>query len=440
MTSPKLTELIETRRARIGVVGLGHVGLPLAIAFAEGGFQVLGLEVDAAKVKTLLAGESYVNYIDSEPIRRLVEAGRLDATLDSERAADLDVVIICVPTPVNEKNEPDLSYVARAGEVLAPHVRPGRLYVLESTSYPGTTEEVLQPLLERSGLAAGRDFHLAFSPEREDPGNKKYNTRNIPKVVSGLTPGCLEAARALYASVVSRVVPVSSTRTAELTKLIENIFRCVNIAMVNEIKVMCDKMGGMDVWEAIAAADTKPFGYMAFQPGPGLGGHCIPVDPFYFSWKARQHGAVSRLIETAAEINQGMPAYVVERTAEALRAGGKDLAGARVLLLGIAYKRDVDDVRESPALRLLELLSKREARVEYHDPHVPRLSAEWSPLAPMSSVELTPAALAGYDAVVIVSGHTAIDYRAVVENARLVIDTRNVTKGLKGLGAKVYGA
>lgn len=440
MSSSKLTELIETRRARIGVVGLGHVGLPLALAFAEGGFQVLGLEVNAAKVKALRSGESYVNYIDSEPIRRLVELGRLDATLDYGRAAELDVVIICVPTPLNDKNEPDLSYIARAGEVLAPHVSAGQLYVLESTSYPGTTEEVLQPLLERSGLVAGKDFHLAFSPEREDPGNKKYRTGNIPKLVSGLDQESLEVARALYASVISQVVTVSSTRTAELAKLIENIFRCVNIAMVNEIKVMCDRMGGVDVWEAIDAADTKPFGYMAFHPGPGLGGHCIPIDPFYLSWKARQHGAVSRLIELAAEINQGMPAHVVERTAWALRAEGKGLAGARVLLLGIAYKRDVDDVRESPALRILELLSKQEARVDYHDPHVPQLSAEWSPHAPMSSVELTPAGLAGYDAVLILAGHTAIDYRAVVENARLVIDTRNVTRGLKGLGAKVHGA
>jgi UDP-N-acetyl-D-glucosamine dehydrogenase len=410
------------------------------MAFAEGGFQVLGMEVSAAKVKALLSGESYIGYIGSEPIRRMVEQGRLDATLDFDRASELDVVIICVPTPLNEKNEPDLSYIVRAGEVLSPHVRQGQLYVLESTSYPGTTEEVLQPLLERKGLGAGKDFHLAFSPEREDPGNKQFHTRNIPKVISGLSPRCLEVTRALYSCVISQVVAVSSTRTAELAKLIENIFRCVNIAMVNEIKVVCERMG-IDVWEAIDAAATKPFGYMPFYPGPGLGGHCIPIDPFYLSWKARQYGTISRLIELAGEINRQMPGYVIERTAQALQAEGKRLEGAKVLLLGVAYKRDVDDVRESPALRILELLSAQGVQVDYHDPHVPRLVLEELPeRAPMNSVPLTPDSLAGYDAVLVLADHSAVDYRAVVENASIVIDTRNATRGLKALGAKIYGA
>ena len=425
-----LLERIGTREAKVGVVGLGYVGLPLGMAFAEAGFAVTGLDVDHRKVEHLARGESYIQHIPSAPLQRLVASGRLRATSDYSRAAELDCVLICVPTPLTSAREPDMSFIVSTGEALAPHVRPGQLYVLESTSYPGTTEEVLRPLLERGGLRAGADFHLAFSPEREDPGNARFNTRTIPKIVGGLTPRCLEVAQALYASALKDTVPVSSTRVAELAKLLENIFRSVNIALVNELKMLCDRMG-IDVWEVISAASTKPFGFMPFYPGPGLGGHCIPIDPFYLTWKARELEFHTRFIELAGEVNTQMPYYVVQRTMEALNAQRKTLNGARLLVLGAAYKKDVDDVRESPSLRIISLLEERGARVDYHDPLVPRLSPGHGLKRELTSVDLTPDGIQGYDGVLILTDHSSIDYARVVEAARLVVDTRNATAGVK---------
>ena len=421
-----LLEKIRTRKAKVGVVGLGYVGLPLGMAFADAGFQVLGLDVDTRKLDKIAKGESYIKHIPSEPLKKLTDAGKLTATSDFSQVKDLDCVIICVPTPLTASREPDMSYIVKTGEALAPHVRKGQLFILESTTYPGTTDEVLKPLLEKNGLKAGVDFHLAFSPEREDPGNKSHNTKSIPKIVGGHTPACLEVSVALYSSALAETVPVSSTRVAELSKLLENIFRCVNIAMVNEMKMLCDRMN-IDVWEVIQAASTKPFGFMPFYPGPGLGGHCIPIDPFYLTWKAREFEFHTKFIELAGEVNTQMPYYVVQRTMEALNAAKKSLNGARVLVLGAAYKKDVDDMRESPSLRVITLLKEKGAEVEYHDPYVQELHAEHGFHFNMKSVAISPASLAEYDAVVILTDHTSIDYNQVVESARVVVDTRNAT-------------
>lgn len=420
---------IRARQAVVGVVGLGYVGLPLGMAFAEEGFPTVGLDVDRKKVAAIGRGESYIRHIPSEPLRSLAESGRLQASNDFSRAGACDAVIICVPTPLSASREPDLSYVVQAGEAIAPHLRPGQLVVLESTTYPGTTDEVLRPILERGGLRAGRDFHLAFSPEREDPANGKFTTRRIPKVVGGHTPSCLDAAVALYGSVIEKVVPVSSTQVAELAKLLENIFRSVNIALVNEMKMLCDRMG-LDVWEVIDAAATKPFGFMPFYPGPGLGGHCIPIDPFYLTWKARHFEFSTRFIELAGEINANMPRYVVQRTIEALNARGRALRGANLLVLGVAYKRDVDDVRESPAIRVMELLEEKGAQVVYHDPYVPLATSHRDPARVWKGIPLTDAAIENAEAVLILTDHEAIDYESVVRKARLVIDTRNATRNV----------
>ncbi len=425
VVSPLLVK-IQRREAKVGVVGLGYVGLPLGMAFAEAGFPVTGIDVDERKVRQLEKGESYIRHIASEPLARLAASRRFGATTDFSKAKELDCVVICVPTPLTSTREPDLTYVVGAAEALAPHVRPDQLYVLESTTYPGTTDEVVRPILERGGLKAGRDFHLAFSPEREDPGNGQFHTRNIPKVVGGYTPSCLEVAQALYGCAVERTVPVSSTRIAELAKLLENIFRCVNIALVNELKMVCDRMG-VDIWEVIHAASSKPFGFMPFYPGPGLGGHCIPIDPFYLSWKAREFGVQTRFIELAGEVNNDMPHYVLQRTMEALNERGRPLKGARLLVLGVAYKKDVDDVRESPALTVMSLLKKRGARLDYHDPFVPRLEPAHGLEHAMTSVPLDYERLGQYDAVVVLTDHTGIDYDRVVEKASLVVDTRNTT-------------
>jgi UDP-N-acetyl-D-glucosamine dehydrogenase len=426
MKSP-LLERIRRREAKIGVIGLGYVGLPLGMAFAEAGFPVRGFDVDGRKVEALGRGQSYIKHIPAEAVRKVTSTGALSATGDFSHARDLDCVVICVPTPLTKSREPDMSYIVQAGESLSPYVRRHQLFVLESTTYPGTTEEVLKPQLEAGGLRAGADFHLAFSPEREDPGNGRFNTRTIPKIVGGLTPGCLEVAHALYATALERIVPVSSTRVAEMAKLLENIFRCVNIALVNELKMLCDRMG-LDVWEVIDAAATKPFGFMPFYPGPGLGGHCIPIDPFYLTWKAREFEFQTRFIELAGEVNVSMPYYVVQRTMEGLNRQQKSLNGSRVLVLGAAYKKDVDDLRESPSLRVITLLKERGAEVAYHDPFTPRIRAEHGFGWEMESVPLTERALAGYDAVVILTDHSVIDYGWVAKHARLVIDTRNATK------------
>ncbi len=429
-TVSPLLERIQRREAKVGVVGLGYVGLPLGMAFAEAGFPVCGLDIDTRKIDKIAKGESYIKHIPGAPLKALVEQGKLFATSDFSRAGELDCIVICVPTPLTDAREPDMTYIIQTAQALAPHVRAGQLYVLESTTYPGTTDEVLRPILERGGLKAGKDFHLAFSPEREDPGNGKFNTKTIPKIVGGHTPSCLEAAQALYAGALAQTVPVSSTQVAELSKLLENIFRCVNIALVNELKMLCDRMK-IDVWEVIAAASTKPFGFMPFYPGPGLGGHCIPIDPFYLTWKARQFEFQTKFIELAGEVNVGMPYYVVNRTMEALNGQRKSLNGSKVLVLGAAYKKDVDDMRESPSIRVISLLQERGAQVDYHDPFVPKLEKGHGNPHEMSSVTLNPEVLAGYDAVMILTDHSSIDYAKVVEASKLVVDTRNATKAVR---------
>ncbi|MCP3161304.1 nucleotide sugar dehydrogenase [Myxococcus sp. QH3KD-4-1] len=429
MVGSPLLERIRRREAKVGVVGLGYVGLPLGMAFAEAGFPVLGLDVDQRKLDKIEKGESYIKHIPSAPLAELTKSGKLKGSNDFAKAKDLDCVIICVPTPLTASREPDMSYIIQTGESLAPHVRRGQLFILESTTYPGTTEEVLKPLLEKNGLKAGVDFHLAFSPEREDPGNKNFNTKTIPKIVGGYTPACSEVAAALYGSALQEVVPVSSTRVAELSKLLENIYRCVNIAMVNEMKMLCDRMN-VDVWEVIQAASTKPFGFQPFYPGPGLGGHCIPIDPFYLTWKAREFEFHTKFIELAGEVNWQMPYYVVQRTMEALNNVRKTLKGARVLCLGAAYKKDIDDMRESPSLRIMTLLAEKGAELSYHDPYVPELHKGHGFNMEMKSVPLEPEKLGDYDVVIILTDHTNIDYAAVVANASCVIDTRNATKGV----------
>ncbi|HWV39701.1 MAG TPA: nucleotide sugar dehydrogenase [Vulgatibacter sp.] len=429
---------IATREANVGVIGLGYVGLPLGMAFAAGGFATVGLDVDGRKVEAIARGDSYIRHIDRREIARLAESGKLAASTDFSRASACDALILCVPTPLRPTRDPDLSAVEAAGRAIAPHLREGQLVVLESTTFPGTTDEVLRPILESGGLRAGEDFHLAFSPEREDPANGKFTTRAIPKLVGGYTPACLQAAVALYGSVIERVVPVSSMRVAELAKLLENVFRCVNIALVNEMKMLCDRMG-LDVWEVIDAAATKPFGYMPFYPGPGLGGHCIPVDPFYLTWKAREFEFTTRFIELAGEINTSMPYYVVQRSIEALNASGRGVKGARILALGAAYKKDVDDLRESPALRIMELLEEKGARVDYHDPYVPEAASHRRPGRIWRSVPLGEA-VAAADAVIVLTDHGCIDYQEVVEKARLVIDTRNATRDVRRGREKIVKA
>ena len=416
----------QARQARVGIVGLGYVGLPLALTAARAGFAVLGFDINPAYVARLNRGESYIEHIPAAQVAAAVAAGRLTATADFARLAEPDALLICVPTPLTRHREPDLSYVEATARAIAARLRPGQLVVLESTTYPGTTAEVLKPILEGSGLTSGRDFFLAFSPEREDPGNPAFATATIPKVVGGDGPDALALAEALYGQLVVRTVPVSSPATAEAVKLTENIFRAVNIALVNELKVVYAAMG-IDVWEVIEAAKTKPFGFMPFYPGPGLGGHCIPVDPFYLTWKAREYDITTRFIELAGQVNAQMPHYVVERLAQAVDRSGRPFSGARILLLGIAYKKNVADIRESPSLKLIELIEARGARVDYHDPHVPELppTRKHRAFAGRRSVPLAAETLASYDAVLIATDHDDVDYRLVAEQARLVVDTRN---------------
>jgi UDP-N-acetyl-D-glucosamine dehydrogenase len=411
---------IRRRDALIAVVGLGYVGLPLAMTFAEAGFLVLGLDVDAAKVARLAAGQSYLETVAGE---RIAKAKGFDATADYARAGEADALIICVPTPLTRAREPDLSYVIGTMEALLPSLRKGQIVSLESTTYPGTTEEELRPRIASRGLAVGRDCFLVFSPEREDPGNARYTTRTIPKVVGGSTPACLEVGLALYGAVIEQVVPVSSTRVAEMTKLLENIHRAVNIGLVNEMKMVADRMG-IDIHEVIRAAATKPFGFVAYAPGPGLGGHCIPIDPFYLTWKARQYGVNTRFIELAGEINRAMPEWVVGKAADALNARGKALKGSRVLVLGIAYKKNVDDMRESPAAQIMEILAAKGAELAYSDPHVPVFPPMREHRFDLRSVPLDEAALRAADCVLIATDHDAFDYAAIAKHAALVIDTR----------------
>ncbi len=421
---------IEMRTARVAVVGLGYVGLPLAETFAWGGYPVLGFDVDEEKVAKLRRGESYIGHICADRVAELIAGGRFDATSDPDRFVEADAVVICVPTPLGEAREPDLSYIIRTGEMLRPHLRQGQLVILESTTYPGTTEDVLRPILEESGLKAGQDFFLAYSPEREDPGNRDFATRNIPKVVGGMDETSLRLALALYEPVVDGVVPVSGTRVAEACKILENTYRAVNIALVNELKGVFTAMG-IDVWEVIEAAKTKPFGFQAFYPGPGLGGHCIPIDPFYLTWAARKHGLNTRFIELAGEVNTAMPQYVVDRTAEALNDAGRPVKGSRVCVLGVAYKKDVDDPRESPAFEILEKLQARGAIVTYSDPHVPTLPHMRHHAVRLDSQPLTAELLARQDCVLLVTDHSAFDCDFIVRHSRLVVDTRNATAGIE---------
>ena len=430
-----LIEKIKSRQALVGIIGLGYVGLPLVLRFCEVGFQVLGFDTDARKVERLNRGESYIKHIPSELLaaaRQLREGkGQFAATSDLSRLGEPDVLIICVPTPLTPKREPDLRYVENTARQIAATLRPGQLVSLESTTYPGTTAELLLPILS-TRLRVGQDFFLAFSPEREDPGNTQFQVSTIPKVVGGITPACLEHGVALYSQVIQRVIAVSSTQAAEMSKLLENIYRAVNIALVNELKMLCLRMG-VDVFEVIEASKTKPFGFQAFYPGPGLGGHCIPIDPFYLTWKAREYDFSTRFIELAGEINSNMPYFVVQRATEALGQQGKPLKGARILVLGIAYKKDVDDNRESPSMKIMQLLQQGGAQVQYNDPHIPRCTGmRRYPGFDMTSTPLTAETLGEVDLVLLVTDHSAYDYPWIASQAKLIVDTRNAFKGIAG--------
>ncbi|MBZ2185791.1 MAG: nucleotide sugar dehydrogenase [Bryobacter sp.] len=419
----QLLDKLHTKTARVGVVGLGYVGLPLAVEFAHAGFEVLGLDVDHRKIDKLNAGESYIQDIPTSTVQPLVAAGKLAATTDFSRIRDLDTVNICVPTPLSKAKDPDMTFVNSAVQSIAENFGPGKLVILESTTYPGTTEELVLPKLEQNGLTVGADFFLCFSPERVDPGNKQFQTRNIPKVVGGHTANCTEVGAAFYAQALDRVVPVSGTKVAEMVKLLENTFRMINIGMVNELSIMCGRMG-INVWEVIDAAATKPFGFMPFYPGPGLGGHCIPIDPFYLSWKSKQSGIEARFIELAGYINGQMPHFVVDKIQNALNDHTKPLRGSAVHILGMSYKKDIDDVRESPGLDIMHLLLQRGARVSYTDPFIPTLRLEGGRF---DSQDMQ-SACAQADCVVVVTDHTGVDYAAVLDAAPLIVDTRNALK------------
>jgi UDP-N-acetyl-D-glucosamine dehydrogenase len=441
----RLLQSFAARRGTIGIIGLGYVGLPLSATFAEGGFDVIGFDVDASKVEALQRGESYIRHIPAARLQPLLQAQpsnaghSFHATVDFELLAGCDAILICVPTPLTRNREPDLSFVVSTADAIAARLRPGQLVVLESTTYPGTTDEVVRPILEAGGLVAGRDFFLAFSPEREDPNNAQFTTRTIPKLVGGTTTLCGRVAAELYDAVLEEVIPVSSAQVAEAAKLLENIYRSVNIALVNELKVLFDRMD-LDVWEVIAAASTKPFGFTPFYPGPGLGGHCIPIDPFYLTWKARQYDLTTRFIELAGEVNHAMPAFVVQKLGDALNDRRKSINGSRVLIVGVSYKKDLDDTRESPALKVLDLIAKKGAEVAYHDPYVPVLGRSRRYDFQLKSVPLTAEVVSGFDAVVITTDHSGIDYAALVRDAPLVIDTRNATAGISAGREKIVRA
>jgi len=433
----QLIEKIKNKKAHIGVIGLGYVGLPLVMEFCKRGFSVTGFDVDAKKVQVLKQGKSYIKHID---------AGRIKGcktyfmpTTDFSEIARMDCIVICVPTPLNKYREPDMSYVFNTTRMIAQYLQKGQLVVLESTTYPGTTDEDVRAILEETGMKAGNDFYLAFSPEREDPNNKDFSTSTIPKVVGGYTRNCLAAAKALYDSIVVKTIPVSSTKVAEATKLLENIYRAVNIALVNELKVLFDRMG-IDVWEVIEASKTKPFGFQAFYPGPGLGGHCIPIDPFYLTWKAKEYEFTTRFIELAGEINSSMPYYVVQRTMDALNDKNKSIRNARILVLGLAYKKDIDDLRESPSLKLIELFSDKGAKVDFNDPHVPQTPKLRMYNFSMKSVHLTEKNLNKYDCVVISTDHSSYDYKFILKHSALIVDTRNALESHGIKSKKVFKA
>jgi UDP-N-acetyl-D-glucosamine dehydrogenase len=448
MGADRTPEFFSGKGIKVAIIGCGYVGLPLALRFSDVGQRVTGFDLDESKVNKLNAGRTYIQHIPADKIRQHVQAGHFSATTDFSKLREMDAILICVPTPLDVRREPDMTYVENTAKAISPNLQRKQLVILESTTYPGTTEELVLPILEQSGLRCpidkgaidknvDGDFYLAFSPEREDPGNKSYGLAQIPKIVGGVNPASRQAAQNLYAQIVSRVVPVSSTRAAEMVKLLENIFRCVNIALVNELKLLSLRMG-LDIWEVIDGAATKPFGFMPFYPGPGLGGHCIPVDPFYLSWKAREYDFATRFIELAGEINTSMPYQVVESVAEALNQREKSLKGSKILLLGVAYKKDVDDLRESPSLKLLELLTDRGAKIDYNDPYFPSLfKMRHYDFSHMRSVDLTPERLADYDCVLIATDHSSYDYDSIVRHARLVADTRNATRNVKGGREKI---
>ena len=420
-----LADKIATRTARVGIVGLGYVGLPLAVEFAKAGFSVTGIDLVESKVARINAGDSYVQDVPSTDVRSLLEEGKLQATTDFGIVAELDTINICVPTPLRKTKDPDMSYIVSACQEIAKNFHPGMLAILESTTYPGTTDEVVLPMLSSSGMQVGRDFFLCFSPERVDPGNPSFQTRNIPKVVGGVTPACTEMGALFYSQALQKVVPVSSTQVAEMVKLLENTFRMINIGLVNELAVMCDRMG-INIWEVIEAAATKPFGFMPFYPGPGLGGHCIPIDPFYLSWKTRQAGMEARFIELAGYINGHMPHFVIEKIQNALNDRGLAVKGSHIHVLGVAYKRGIDDVRESPALDIIHLLKRRGANVTFSDPYVPSIRIEDEIFL---ATDLS-AALSSADCAVIITDHTGVDYQEVLCKARLIVDTRNALRGV----------
>lgn len=425
---PLLREKLESKTARLGVIGLGYVGLPLSIEFARSGFRVTGIDTDPEKIRQLNDGRSYIRDVPDAWVREAQEKGTFEATTEFSVLRSIDAVDICVPTPLRKTKDPDISYVRNAVCEIVKYLHPQMLVILDSTTYPGTTDEIILSRLETTGLTVGEDFYLAFSPERVDPGNAEWTTKNIPKVVGGVTPACTEHATLLYRQTLGPVVPVSSTKVAEMVKLLENTFRSVNIGLVNELALMSDRMG-IDVWEVIDAAATKPFGFMPFYPGPGLGGHCIPIDPFYLSWKAKESGFEARFIELAGVINAGMPYHVVSKIVDCLNDYGKPVRGSRVLLLGTAYKQDIDDVREAPALDIMRLLEEKGALVSYSDPYVPELH-DWG--FSMASRELTPEYLRSVDCIVITTAHSSVDYRMVVDSGTPVVDTRNALKGMNG--------
>lgn len=435
---------IESKTAVLGVMGLGYVGLPLAVEFARAGFKVVGIDPDKKKSTALNAGKSYITDVSSKDVSKMVNGHRLFPTVDFSVLKDCDVIFICVPTPFTRSKEPDVSYVISAAKTIVENMRKGQLIILESTTYPGTTEEVVLPILESTGMICGRDFFLAFSPERVDPGNQKYNIRNTPKVIGGVNPKSTKLAILLYSKVVSKdkIVPVSSPRIAEMTKLLENIYRSVNIALINELTLLCERMK-IDIWEVIDAASSKPFGFMPFYPGPGVGGHCIPVDPYYLSWKAREYDFYTKFIELAAEINQSMPRYVVSKISDALNEDGKSLNGAKILALGVAFKKDINDARNSPALKVIEELVSKGAQVVYHDPFVRSVGngSEFfdveSAVSCMRSARLSKELLKNQDCVVVLVNHDCFDISHIVKNTKLVVDTRNVTKGIRAKGARI---
>ncbi|HHS13940.1 MAG TPA: nucleotide sugar dehydrogenase [bacterium] len=434
-----LKSKIDSKKARVGIIGLGYVGLPLLIEFVREGFNAIGFDIDPRKIECLAKKKTYIKHIPNTDIQKMASSGRFDSTTDFSRLKEVDCIVVAVPTPLDKYRQPDLSYIRATSETISQYLRKGQLVILESSTWPGTTEEVMRPILEQSGLRCPEDFYLAFSPEREDPNNPKYSTRTIPKVVGANDEAGLACAKALYDRVIVQTVTVSSSQAAEATKLLENIFRSVNIALVNEMKQILDRMG-IDVWEVIEAASTKPFGYMPFYPGPGLGGHCIPIDPFYLTWKAKEYDMPTRFIELAGEINTAMPYYVLQKMMEALNTHRKSLNGSRILILGAAYKKDIDDMRESPTLKLIEILSEQGAEVDYNDPFIPMMPKVRKYQYDMKSVELNPKTLASYDAVLISTDHSSYDYEMIVRHSLLIVDTRNATRHVKDGRNKIVKA